>query len=113
AYGEPVFAPGIEIMDDPHRIRGLRSRPFDGEGLATSSTPIIRDGVLNVWLLDSSAARQLGAVPTGHAVRGTSGAPGAGPANLHLAAGTQSPAELMAGIKRGFYVTELIGMGVN
>jgi len=113
ALGTQIFAPGIEIMDDPHRIRGLRSRPFDGEGLATTPTPIIRDGVLTQWLLDSSAGRQLGLAPTGHAVRGTSGAPGAGPANLHLAAGTQSPAELMAGIKRGFYVTELIGMGVN
>lgn len=113
ALGTQIFAAGIEIMDDPHRIRGLRSRPFDGEGLATTPTPIIRDGVLTQWLLDSSAARQLGLAPTGHAVRGTSGAPGAGPANLHLAAGTQTPAELMAGVTRGVYVTELIGMGVN
>ncbi|QXQ05918.1 TldD/PmbA family protein [Sphingosinicellaceae bacterium] len=113
SLGKQVFAPGIEIMDDPHRIRGLRSRPFDGEGLATTPTPIIRDGVLTQWLLDSSAARQLGLAPTGHAVRGTSGPPGAGPANLHMAAGTQTPTELMAGIKRGIYVTELIGMGAN
>ncbi len=113
SLGKQIFAPGIEIMDDPHRIRGLRSRPFDGEGLATTTTPIIRDGVLTQWLLDSSAARQLGLAPTGHGVRGTSGAPAAGPANLHMAAGTQTPAELMAGIKRGLYVTELIGMGVN
>ena len=113
ALGIQVFASGIAIMDDPHRVRGLRSRPFDGEGLATTPTPIVRDGVLTQWLLDSSAARQLGLAPTGHAVRGTSGAPGAGPANLHLAAGTKTPAELMAGIKRGLYVTELIGMGVN
>ncbi len=113
ALGTQIFAAGIEIMDDPHRIRGLRSRPFDGEGLATTPTPIIQGGVLTQWLLDSSAGRQLGLAPTGHAVRGTSGAPGAGPANLHLAAGNQTPAQLMAGIKRGFYVTELIGMGVN
>ena len=113
SLGKQVFAPGIDVMDDPHRIRGLRSRPFDGEGLATTPTPIIRDGVLTQWLLDSSAARQLGLAPTGHAARGTSGAPGAGPANLHLAAGTQTPAELLNGIKRGLYVTELIGMGVN
>lgn len=111
--GKQVFAPGIEIMDDPHRIRGLRSRPFDGEGLPTTPTPIIQGGVLTQWLLDSSAARQLDLAPTGHAVRGTSGAPAAGPANLHMAAGTQTPAELMRGIKRGLYVTELIGMGVN
>ncbi len=111
--GERVFAAGIDILDDPHRIRGMRSRPFDGEGLATTPTHIVADGVLTQWLMDSSAARQLGLAPTGHAVRGTSGPPGAGPANLHLAAGTVSPAELMRGIKRGLYVTELIGMGVN
>ena len=91
----------------------MRSRPFDGEGLATTATHIVQGGVLTQWLMDSSAARQLGLAPTGHAVRGTSGPPGAGPANLHLAAGKVSPAELMRGIKRGLYVTELIGMGVN
>jgi PmbA protein len=111
--GQSVFAPGIDITDDPHRVRGLRSRPFDGEGLATTPTPIVRDGVLTQWLLDSSSARQLGVAPTGHAVRGTSGAPGAGPANLHLSGGSGTAADLMRGIGRGLYVTELIGMGVN
>ncbi len=111
--GEQVFASGITIVDDPHRMRGLRSRPFDGEGLATERRNLIEDGVLTGWLMESASARQLGLKPTGHASRGVSGAPGAGTSNLHMEPGDVSPADLMADIKSGFYVTELIGMGVN
>jgi PmbA protein len=111
--GKPVFAPGILIRDDPLRPRGLRSKPFDGEGLATSATDIVADGILQGWLMDSASARQLGLQPTGHAVRGIGGPPGAGATNLHLAAGLLSPADLIADIKLGVYVTELIGQGVN
>jgi PmbA protein len=111
--GKPVFAPGILIRDDPLRPRGLRSKPFDGEGLATSATDIVADGILQGWLMDSASARQLGLQPTGHAVRGIGGPPGAGATNLHLAAGSLSPADLIADIKLGVYVTELIGQGVN
>ena len=113
ALGTQVFDSSITIVDDPLRRRGLRSRSFDGEGLPVAATHIIDKGVLGGWLLDTASARQLGLAPTGHAARGTSGPPGAGATNLHLAAGTVSPAALMADIKRGFYVTELIGMGVN
>ena len=113
SLGQQIFASGIEVLDDPHRLRGMRSRPFDGEGLPTTPTHIIADGVLTQWLMDSAAARQLGLQPTGHAARGTTGPPGAGPANLHLGAGSLSPAELIRDIKYGLYVTELIGMGVN
>jgi len=108
ALNTHVFAPGINIIDEPHRLRGLRSRPFDGEGLPTAPTNIIDDGVLTTWLIDAAAARQLGTTPTGHATRG-----GASASNLHLAPGTLTPAALIADIKHGFYVTELIGMGVN
>ncbi len=111
--GKPVFAPGISIIDDPWRVRGLRSRAFDGEGLPTRLTALAEDGVLTQWIADVAAARQLGIAPTGHAWRGVSGAPGAGLSNVHLAAGTQTPADLIADIGDGFYVTELIGMGVN
>jgi PmbA protein len=111
--GQQVFDSGITIIDDPHRLRGLRSRAFDGEGLPTAMTALIDKGVLTGWLLDSASARQLGLEPTGHAARGGAGPPGAGTSNLHLAAGSITPAALMADIKRGFYVTELIGMGVN
>ena len=111
--GTRLFAPGVTIRDDPHRARGLRSRSFDGEGLPTSPSNLIDDGVLTTWLADSAAARQLGIEPTGHAVRGTSGAPGAGPSNLYLQAGERTPEQLLAAHPRAILVTELIGMGVN
>ncbi len=111
--GTAILPAGLSIIDDPLRPRALRSRAFDGEGLATRRTAIVEDGVLTTWLLDSASARQLGLAPTGHASRGTSGPPGAGTTNLHLEGGTLSPAELMADIKQGVLVTELIGMGVN
>ncbi|WP_267387971.1 metallopeptidase TldD-related protein [Sphingomonas sp. GC_Shp_3] len=113
ALGSAVFAPGVEIADDPHRPRGLRSRPFDGEGLPVSPMAIVQDGILETWLLDSASARQLGLEPTGHAARGIGGAPGVSTSNLHMAAGHQSVQALLGGITRGIYVTELIGMGVN
>jgi PmbA protein len=111
--GQRIFAPGITIRDDPRRVRGLRSRPFDGEGTPTVGRALIDDGVLTTWLLDSRSARQLGLRSTGHAARGTGGPPSPSVTNLYLAAGMQTPAELMADIKLGLYVTELIGMGVN
>ena len=111
--GQRIFAPGINIHDDPRRVRGLRSRTFDGEGTPTQARALIQDGILTTWLLDSRSARQLGMTPTGHATRGTSGPPSASTSNLYLAAGTMTPAELMADIKEGLYITEMIGMGVN
>jgi PmbA protein len=111
--GQRIFDSSVQVIDDPLRVRGLASRPFDGEGLATSETRIIADGVLTGWLIDSASGRQLGLAPTGHAARGTSGPPGVGTSNLHLAAGNVTPAALMADIKTGFYVTGLIGQGVN
>jgi len=111
--GQKVFGPGVSIIDDPHRPRGLRSKPFDGEGVANARRALIEDGVLTTWLLDCASARQLGLETTGHAARGTSGPPGPSASNLYLAPGALSPAELIADIKSGFYVTELMGMGVN
>ncbi|MDB5689387.1 MAG: modulator protein [Sphingomonas bacterium] len=111
--GDQVFARGITVRDDPHRPRGLRSKPFDGEGLPTAPRDIIADGVLSSWLIESASGRQLGLAPTGHATRGISGAPGAGATNLYMEAGRLSPEELIADIKLGLYVTELIGSGVN
>lgn len=111
--GQLVFAAGVNMRDDPLRRRGLRSKPFDGEGLPRRPTDIIDDGVLTGWLLDSASARQLGLAPTGHAARGVGGPPGAGTTNLSLAPGDVSPEELMADIGEGLYVTSLIGQGVN
>jgi len=110
---QDLFDPAIVIGDDPLRRRGLRSRPFDGEGLRTAPRNLVENGRVTGWLMDSASARQLGLAPTGHAARGASGAPGVSATNLHLAAGRLSPAELMSDIADGIYVTELIGMGVN
>ena len=111
--GEQIFASGIGIIDDPLRRRGLRSRPFDAEGVAGRRTALVEDGVLKSWLLDSTTGRELELATTGHAQRGVSSAPSPGPTNLHLEPGNRSPLELIADIKDGFYVTDLIGMGVN
>ena len=108
-----VFAPGVTIHDEPYRKRGLRSRAFDGEGLAVKAMDLVRDGVLTTWLADSASARQLGIKPTGHAVRGGAGAPMAGPSNMHIGAGTRSREEMIGRIRQGILVTELIGQGVN
>lgn len=113
ALGSQLFAPGVAIHDDPFRRRGLRSRAFDGEGLPVKAMDIVKEGVLTSWLAESASARQLGIAPTGHAVRGVSGTPMAGPSNLHMAAGTRSREAMIAGIGEGIYVTELIGQGVN
>ncbi|MEE9300067.1 MAG: metallopeptidase TldD-related protein [Alphaproteobacteria bacterium] len=110
---KPVFAKGIRITDDPRKLRGLRSRPFDGEGVATGALDLIEDGRLTSWLLDSRSARQLKLATKGHAGRGVAGLPAPGVSNLYLNPGEASPVELIADIDQGFLVTELIGMGVN
>jgi len=111
--GEAVFAPGISIIDDPHRLRGLRSKPFDGEGVANNKCALVEMGRLTTWLLDCASARQLGHQTTGHAARGTGGPPHPQSTNLYMEPGPLSPEALIADIEQGFYVTELLGMGVN
>ncbi|TXI11313.1 MAG: TldD/PmbA family protein [Novosphingobium sp.] len=111
--GQKLFDSAITISDNPLALRGMRSRPFDGEGLPTAPRKLIDAGQLTGWLMDSAAARQLGALPTGHASRGSSGAPHVTSSNVVLEAGTITPAQLMADIADGVYVTELIGQGVN
>jgi PmbA protein len=111
--GAQLFADGIHIIDDPLRKRGLRSHPFDGEGVACRKLALVEDGVLRSWLLDSATARELGLVTTGNAQRGSSSATSPGPSNLHLEPGRLSPEELIADIADGFYITDLIGVGAN
>jgi PmbA protein len=111
--GANLFADGIRIIDDPLRKRGLRSHPFDGEGVAGKQLALVEDGVLRSWILDCATARELGLVTTGHAQRGVSSTPSPGASNLHLEAGKVTPDQLIADIKDGFYVTDLIGMGTN
>ncbi len=113
SLNQRVFAPGITIIDDPHRMRGLRSKPFDAEGIANSRRALVEDGVIETWILDLASARKLGLETTGNAARGTASPPSPGATNLYLEAGDATPEELMADIVAGLYVTELIGMGIN
>ncbi|MCL2715007.1 MAG: metallopeptidase TldD-related protein [Alphaproteobacteria bacterium] len=111
--GERLFGAGIRIVDDPLRRRGLRSQGFDAEGVRVRQLALVEDGVLRSWLLDCATARELGLATTGHAHRAVSSSPTPGPYNLHLEPGSATAAELMADIRQGFYVTDLIGTGVN
>ena len=111
--GARVFAPGVTLIDDPLRRRGLRSRPFDAEGVRVSCRELVSDGVLNQWIAASASARQLGIAPTGHAVRGAGGAPGAAPSNLYMKAGARTRDALLAMFPEALLVVELIGHGVN
>lgn len=108
-----LFDSAITIVEDPHLPRGLRSRPFDGEGLATRPRNLVEGGRVTGWLMESASARQLGAAPTGHASRGQGGAPGVTVGNIHLAPGSLSREALIQSIPDGVYVTELIGHGIN
>jgi len=107
--GQQIFDKSINIIDDPLRIRGLASNAFDGEGLRRDRYAIIKDGLLNNWLLDSASARQLNLKPTGHASLGG----GISTSNIHIEAGQLSMDELMSDVKEGIYITELAGQGVN
>ena len=111
--GAQIFADGVTIIDDPLRKRGLRSRPFDGEGVGVSRQALVAAGVLSSWIADSASARQLGIAPTGHAARGVSGAPGASPSNLYMEAGSRSREQLCAAFPEALLIIELIGQGVN
>ncbi|RDC60964.1 Metalloprotease PmbA like protein [Alteripontixanthobacter maritimus] len=110
---EPLFGPAIRIMDDPHRLRGHRSRPLDGEGLPTSKRALVEGGKVTGWLTNAAAAKQLGIGLTGHAALGSGGAPGISASNVYLEPGTISVRDLIADIERGVFVTELIGQGIN
>jgi PmbA protein len=111
--GQRIFPEAITITEDPHRQRGHRSKPFDAEGLANRRRALIEKGVLTTWLLDLRSARQLGLKSTGHAARGTASPPSPAATNIWVEPGDASPEALIADIKNGFYVTELMGMGVN
>ncbi len=110
---EKLFQDDISIVDEPHRSRGLRSVPFDAEGLSNKKIEIVEGGVLKSWLLDLRSSRQLKLHSTGHASRGVSSSPSPSPTNLYLTPGKESVRDLIAPIKEGFFVNELIGSGVN
>ena len=111
--GQSIAAPSVTIVDDPLRPRGLGSRPFDGEGVASTRRTLVEKGVLRSYLLDSYSARRLGLRTTGHAARAAGDAPGVSPTNLYLEAGPHAPEAIIGSVAKGLYVTELIGFGVN
>lgn len=113
ALGQQIFPSHIVITDDPFRERGLRSRPFDAEGIVPQKRNLIEAGVLTTWLLDQRSARQLKMRSTGHAARSAGGVPSPSASNVYLQPGNKTQAELLKDIKEGFYVTEMMGMGIN
>ncbi|WP_413208172.1 TldD/PmbA family protein [Rhodospirillum sp. A1_3_36] len=110
---KPVFGPGVTIIEDPHRARGMRSKPCDAEGLANKRRALFDKGVLTSWILDLRTARQLGLESTGHAGRGTGSAPSPSATNLWMEPGALTPEALIGEIDDGLYVTDLVGQGVN
>ncbi len=111
--GTSVFGKGVAIVDDPLRLRGLSSRPFDGEGVGAARMALVDDGTLQSWLLDCATARELGLETNGHARRGVASPPSPGVSNLHMEAGRIDPGDMIKSIDHGLYVTDLIGQGVN
>lgn len=110
--GKKIAASAITVIDDPLKPRGAGSRPFDGEGVEGERLAMVEEGVLRYWFLSTSTARELGLATNGRGARsGTAVDPSS--TNLSIEPGTASPADLIAGIKSGFYVTEVIGHGVN
>jgi PmbA protein len=111
--GQKVAADQITVYDDGLLPGGFGTSPFDDEGVATRRTTVIQNGVLESYLLNCYTARKLGLKTTGNASRGLTGSPGVGHGNLSFEPGTLSGDEIIASVKNGFYVTELMGQGVN
>jgi PmbA protein len=111
--GQRIFREQVNIIDDPLRLRGLSSRPFDGEGLPTRTRNIIRDGVLQEWTLDLRSARKLGLAPTGQAARGLGSPPSPSTTNVYMLAGRDAPEDMIKSLTRGLLVTEFIGSTIN
>jgi PmbA protein len=111
--GQTVAAPGVTLVDDARLPAGLGSAPFDDEGVPTQMTPIIENGVLRNYLHSAYTARKLASRPTGNGSRAGSGVVSIGPTNFYLKGGAQTPEEIIASVKAGLYVVELIGFGVN
>lgn len=111
--GKPVLPRGLSLTEDPLRIRGPASRPFDAEGLPTRAKALVADGVLQSWVLDLATARRLGLHSTGNAMRGTGSPPSPGTTNIDLTQGTASRDDLIADLGTGLLVTGLIGSTIN
>ena len=116
--GQPIAAGSVTIIDDSTMLLasgagGFGTSPFDGEGLPSRRNLLVRDGVLETYLLNTYAARKLGLKSTHSAARGLAGAPGIGCGNLYLEPGTHAPDQIIAQVPKGLYVTGLMGFGTN
>ncbi|HKF56178.1 MAG TPA: metallopeptidase TldD-related protein [Blastocatellia bacterium] len=111
--GERVAVDSLTVVDDGQMPGKLGSRPFDSEGLPTRRTVVIRNGILENYLLNTYTGRKLGLKSTGNASRALVGAPGVGAGNMFIEPGTKSPEEIIKSLSKGFLVTELLGFGVN
>ncbi len=111
--GARILSPEIRVIDDPLKPRGLRSGPFDGEGLPVMRRTIVADGVLQSYFLDLRSAARLNLAPTGHASRGLASPPSPSPSNLWIEAGIKTPAQMAADIGEGFLVTDLMGASIS
>ena len=111
--GEAIASDLLNVSDDPLIPRGPGSRPFDGEGLSSRKNSVIEGGVLKTYLLDTYSARKLDKKSTGSAARGLSGRPSVAPTNFVMKAGSSSKQGVLHGIKRGLYVTSMMGFGFN
>lgn len=111
--GQPVGAPNLTVVDDGRIPGGLGTKPFDGEGLPTRRTLVVRDGVLAGYLLDTYTGRKLGLASTGNASRSLGQRPTVGPTNLSIVPGSHAPEAIIRSVEQGLYLTEMIGFGVN
>lgn len=111
--GQKVAGENVSVIDDGTIPGGFGTTPFDGEGVPTRRTVVIEKGVLRSYLLNTYTARKLGLKTTGNAARGLAGNPGIGSGNFFLNPGTRTPQKIIAEIKRGLFVTEFLGFGVN
>jgi len=109
--GKKVAIDGLTLVDNPFVRRGSASRPFDGEGVSVGPLTMVEDGVLKQWYLTTAVARELGLKSNGRASRGGGVSPSS--TNVIVNPGPQGPEDLIASVGTGFYVTELIGQGVN
>ena len=111
--GEKIAGDNVTLIDDGTMPGGFGTSPFDGEGVPTRRTLVIEKGVFKSYLLNTYTARKLGLQTTGNAARGLAGNPGIGSGNSFLQPGARTPQQIIGEIKRGLYVTEFLGFGVN
>jgi len=111
--GEKIAAGNITVVDDGTIPGGFGTEPFDGEGVPTRRTVVIENGVLKSYLLNTYTAKKLGMQTTGNASRGLAGTPGIGAGNFFLQKGERTPQQIIGDVKRGLYVVQFLGFGVN